>query len=110
MDRMALADALSFHQVFAEERVWIDLGFFVAFVAIHTISNWTSPALPSDDAARMASFSFVREIAGAGLTAAGILLPLSLAAVGTFAAESRPDEDVLTNVFIGDAWLTLSLS
>jgi hypothetical protein len=101
---------LSPQSVFGDEWVWIDLVVFAVFVVIHTAANWGSPGLSSDSDPRAQSFTFVQAIATGSATAVGILLPLSLAALGALSAKRTPAPNVLINIFVGDAWLTLSLA
>jgi hypothetical protein len=102
--------SLTWHYVFCVQKVWIDLGFFALFAVIHMVPNWNSPGLSTEASDRASAFSFVKELAATSLTVVGILLPLSLAAVGTLATKHTVQSRVLANIFIGDAWLALSLT
>ena len=108
---MVATAALSAHEVFCAEKVWIDVLVFAALVIVHVIANRTSPGLDdANESEKAQSFALVQTIAGVGVTAVGILLPLSLAAIGTFASKQSTPTSVLTNVFVGDVWLALSLT
>jgi hypothetical protein len=98
------------HYVFWAQKVWIDLIFFAVFGTIHAAANWRSPRLPTEASDREQAFSFVTTLSSSSLTAVGILLPLSLAAIATFAANSNAEPRVLANIFIADSWLALSLT
>jgi hypothetical protein len=101
--------SLTWHYMFGVQKVWIDVVIFVVFAAIHTAANARSPGLSKESGARDQAFSFVKELASSSVTVVGILLPLSLAAVGTLATK-HVHFRVLANIFIGDTWLALSLS
>jgi hypothetical protein len=102
--------SLTWHYMFSVQKVWIDVAIFVGFAAIHVAANAKSPGLPKTAEARDQAFSFVKELATSSVTVVGILLPLSLAAVGTLATKDRVQSRVLANIFIGDTWLALSLT
>src|SRR4051812_13311283 len=105
------ASALSFYEVLVTQWVWIDVLLFLVFVYIHGRVNWTlTPSLPVDTDSRQESFTFTSTLATGSVTAVGILLPLSLAAVGTFITRGKPSDAVLVNVFIADLWLALALA
>lgn len=101
--------ALSWHSAFGEQYVWIDLAVFAVLAGIHTVANWLSPGLPNTPVDRTQAATNVNQIATGGVTAVGILLPLSLAAIVTFAAKKAPANGVLVNTFVAEAWFALSL-
>jgi uncharacterized membrane protein len=107
---LLLANELSLHYVFLTQLVWIDIVLVATFLVIHTVANWGSPNLGSDRDERQQSFGFVSGIASGGVTATGILLPLSLAALGIISNQTGSRSlSTLSNVFIANVWLTLSL-
>ena len=101
--------ALSWSSVFSQQHVWIDVGIFVLLGILHTVANWTSPGLPNTETARGQSATNVNQIAIGGVTAVGILLPLSLAGITALASKAAPSKGVLINTFVADSWFTLSL-
>jgi uncharacterized membrane protein len=104
-----IANALTGHYVFSVEKVWLDLIWVGLLAIIHAAANWKSPNLGTTTAECDRAFGLVKELAASSLTVAGILLPLSLTAVATFASK-HAEPRVLTNIFVGDAWLALSLA
>jgi hypothetical protein len=102
--------SLTWHYAFSAEKVWIDILVFGVFALMHMVANWDSPNLPTDAPNLASAFGFVRELAATSVTVVGILLPLSLAAIGTLATKHTVQSRVLANIFIGDAWLALSLT
>jgi hypothetical protein len=102
--------SLTWHYAFSVQKVWIDLLVFGILAVVHMVANWDSPNLPTDPPNLASAFSLVKELAATSLTVVGILLPLSLAAVGTLATKHTVQSRVLANIFIGDAWLVLSLT
>jgi len=101
---------LAWDYVLGTQKVWIDVVVFVVFAAVHAAANWNSPNLSAEPQDRAAAFGFVKEMAGTSVTVVGILLPLSLAAIGTLAGKSTVPSRVLANIFIADTWLALSLT
>ena len=101
--------ALSWSTVISGQHVWIDLVIFLALGVIHTAANWRSPGLPTTDTARAQAATNVNQIAIGGVTAVGILLPLSLVAITAFASKATPSHGVLINTFVADCWFVLSL-
>lgn len=101
--------ALSWSSVFSQQNVWIDLVIFALLGVLHTAANWKSPGLDNTDTARGQAATNVNQIAIGGVTAVGILLPLSLAAITAFASTTAPGKGVLINTFVADSWFALSL-
>ena len=105
----ATTPALSWSAVISGQHVWIDVLIFVVLGAVHTAANWTSPGLPNTETARAQAATNVNQIAIGGVTAVGILLPLSLVAITAFATKTAPSHGVLINTFVADCWFVLSL-
>jgi hypothetical protein len=106
---------LTFDSAFISHLVWIDCAFFIVFAIIHSLS-W--PSLPTNNAvhtdaeARSRAVSTVSSATTGGLTAVGILLPLSLVAIQVIDVNKPPKQagTVELNLFVADAWLALSLT
>jgi hypothetical protein len=106
---VTIATTLSLHYLLRSEWVVVDLAWVAVFAAIHAVANWTSPGLPNASADCERAFGLVSGLATSSLTVVGILLPLSLTAVATFATK-HAQARVLASIFVGDTWLVLSLA
>lgn len=104
-----LATTLTWNYAFFTELVVIDVLAVGVLAAIHAAANWNLKPLSNTPTDRAQSFGLVQTLASSSVTVVGILLPLSLAAIATFAARHAGTR-VLANVFIGDCWLALSLA
>lgn len=102
--------SVSWHFVFGVQDVWIDLAIFACFSLVHVAANFKSPGLPNSSSDRAQAFGFVKDLAQGGVTVVGILLPLSIAALGTLTSKPSVPARVLANIFVGDAWLALSMT
>jgi hypothetical protein len=105
---------LTFRSIFFSHLAWIDLAFFFIFGALHALS-WPYKQLDdnvhADLEARNRAASTLSTATTSGLTAVGILLPLSLVAIQVIDV-SRPPRQAGTvglNLFVADMWLSISL-
>ena len=103
---------LTFGSVLISHLALIDLAVFVVFGVIHVLS-WPSAEPQGQDAAEArnrTAGTLTAAITG-GLTAVGILLPLSLVAIQVVYS-SKPSAQagaVGLNLLVADMWLALSL-
>jgi hypothetical protein len=98
--------SVSWTDAFWSDWVWVDVVIFLILGAVHT-GAWisTSPQDPGDATTRAAAAAALTSAGTAGLTAVGIMLPLSLAAGQLHRTGPGP----LEHVFFADIWFALSL-
>ena len=103
---------LTFGSVLISHLAVIDVAVFLIFGIIHSLS-WpsTEPASQNTDEARSRTAGTLTGAITGGLTAVGIMLPLSLVAIQVVYT-SKPTGQAGTvglNLLVADMWLALSL-
>lgn len=102
--------ALSWSSILGDRSGWIDVTALVLLSTIHVMAWWgVGRFQPTKEARQVAADSF-RSSAGAGLTAVGILIPITLLTIqlGRSSGSTLP-AGALLDVFIADLWFTISL-
>jgi hypothetical protein len=97
--------------VFVKRFFWVDLLVFALPSFVHLISWLATPrSFPDDVESRRNGAESFRSTAIGGITAVGILIPVTLLAIqlGTSNTSSIPASSML-DVFLADLWFTLSL-
>jgi hypothetical protein len=109
--RVFPAMEITWGNVFATRFVWLDLIVFGVPSLLHVLS-WlgVDRHFPDDSEARSAAAESFRSTAVAGITAVGIMIPVTLLVIqlGSSSGSPIPAESLL-DVFLADLWLTLSL-
>lgn len=95
--------AIDWPQSFIANHAWLDLAIFLVLGLIQALV-WGS-GFSTDAAVRASVATIMTSAVSAGITAVGIVLPLSLVS----AQIVEPGPGPLEQVFIADVWFTLSL-
>lgn len=104
-----LPDASLGSAIFDRCELLIDVGILVVFLIIHAAS-WQSGDSNAGSNYKKEAQDGVRAAAAAGLTVAGILIPLSILTIGLTAGEKvELPTIVLVDFFVANVWLVISL-
>src|SRR2546427_5422298 len=104
--------AITFSDIMWDRLVVIDVGILLAFAAVQ---YWSLRPLnkrdTDEDAVRSAAASSMGVAAGAGISAVGILVPLTLLTVQRIVSGDAPLRFVITeDLFVSECWFALSLA